>query len=244
MKFATVASGATALALAFACHLSASPISGTFDIVGNVTATANSISWTGPNAPFPPETAVVSSANGSFAAAAGTDVTIKDLNNTQEPVGSFSPQPFITFSVAGLPSLLINTVYPGLYSSAGCFATPPAVGQTCTPGPPITTASPFSFQNTQPPPPDGPQSTASWVFSGVTADNSATWRGVFTSQFPVPFQSVLAAFGPGGSGSVTNSYSATFTVSGTSTVPEPESLFLMLGGLVLVSGSYLKKKLL
>lgn len=242
MKVARVASGAAAFVLACACQLSASPISGTFDIAGTVTATATTISWTNNLSPPTPQKAVIgpSDLSGSFTGLGGTEVTIKDLNNSTEPVGTaFSPQPFISFDAAPtLPGLMINFVYPGIYSSGGCSASPPAVGQTCTPA--IPGGSPFNFVNN--PPPGSPEATATWVLAGVTSDGSATWTGNFTSQFNVPFQDVLARLAQ--SGSVSDTYSATFTVTPKSPVPEPESLFLMLGGLVLVSGSYLKKKLL
>jgi hypothetical protein len=68
------------------------------------------------------------------------------------------------------------------------------------------------------------------VFTGVTSDGLENWQGVFTSQFTVPYQSVLASLAA--NGSVTNTFSATFTLS--PNVPEASSLSLLGLGLGLV----------
>jgi hypothetical protein len=219
--------------------LSASPIFGSFNIAGTIFVTLDSISWQGNDAPFPAAKAVIGpGATGSFAGLAGTTVTIHDLHSATAPVGSsFADTAFITFDAApSLGTMEINFIFAGFYPSAGCLTGPPAVGQNCTPAPPLTAgASPFNFVNNPPGPPFGPQATATFVFTGDNDDNTSVWQGNFTSQFSVPFQTVLSAFGPGGSGVVQNTYSATFLVS--TAVPEPEAMALVgLGlGLVLVS---------
>ncbi len=206
--------------------LSATPISGTFDMSGIVTATLTTNTWKSDVTPFTADKFTLSAGAGSFAGENGQN-TVMDMNAGTEPVGVlFAPQPFISFNVApGLPVLDVNFIYAGTGGSAGCGTLPAAPGQTCTiPG------SPFTFTND--PPPNSIQSAARFVVSGVTSDGLSTWDGIFTSQFNVPFQTVLAAFAPGGSASVTNSYSATITVTPLASVPEPMSLSLMGIGLV------------
>ena len=212
--------------------LSAAPIFGSFNIAGTVAVTASTIKWTNNNAPFTADTATIGPGpTGSFAGLGGTTVTIADLNSGTEPVNTpFPDQPFITFlSAPALGALDINFIFKGIYSSALCATLPATVGQTCTPGPPD---SPFNFVNNPPPAPAGPQATATFVFTGETPDHLSTVRMNFTSQFDVPFQTVLAAFAPGGSGVVTNTYSATITV--TPAVPEPGPMVLTACGLGLV----------
>jgi hypothetical protein len=223
------------IVLALTIPLSASTI-GTFSMSGTVTVTDTTISWNSDLGPsFAPEMFTLTAGAGIYAGEDGQN-SVANLDETVEPVGPiFGPVPFITFNVAsGVPGLELNHIFPGIDGTAGCADSPPAPGQLCTPSVPGFT-SPFNFQNTS-----NGGSSASWVFSGVTTDGLA-WSGQFTSQFTVPFQTVLAAFAPGGSGSVTNSYSAAeITVSGA--VPEPSSVS-MLGigaGLLLLSIS-LKK---
>jgi hypothetical protein len=68
-------------------------------------------------------------------------------------------------------------------------------------------------------------SSATFSFAGIGPDG-ITWTGEFTSQFNVPYQTVLAAFGPGGTNTVSNSYSGTITVS-QSQVPEPATISMI-----------------
>jgi hypothetical protein len=135
----------------------------------------------------------------------------------------------MSFNALGVTTtLLIDHIAAGIYPSAQCSSNPAAVGQVCTPS-----GSLFNFVNNPPPPPGGPQATATWVFQGATNDGQSTWVGNFTSQFNVPYQTVLAQLQA--SGSVTNSYSATFSVTQTQTaVPEPGCLSMLGLGLVLL----------
>jgi hypothetical protein len=217
---------AIAFAGLFCVNLLATPIIGTFNIAGTATATLNTLTWTSNVSPFPPDKATIGPGpTGIFSALGGTTATIDDLNRATEPIGSsFPAQPFLAFDAApGLSPLLINFIFTGIYSPAGCAASPPDVGQTCTPSQPGA-ASPFNFVNNPPPPSQGgPTSTATFSVQGISADGKETWFGVFTSQFGTSFQQVLSAFAPGGSGSVTNTYSATITVSEVTPVPEPST---------------------
>ena len=200
----------------FSTNLVAATVVGTFNIAGTVTFTPNTTTWTGNVSPFPPDKAGIGpNPTGIYSALGGTTVTINDLNRATEPVGvSFTAQPFIGFDAApALSPLLVNFIFTGIYDPAGCAATPPDVGQTCTPSLPGA-ASPFSFTNTSPPPTGGgPGSSAAFVVEGVSANGAYTWSGAFTLPFGTFFQAVLAAFAPGGSGSVTTTFSAAITVS-------------------------------
>ena len=213
-------------------NLPASPITGTFNIAGSITVTPTTITWNLADSPFTPNKAVIGSpATGSFAGLPGSTVTISNLDLTLQPVNTpFPLTPFITFdspAASSFPTLDINFIYPGTNLSSGCTATPPAVGQMCTPiagpGP-----GPFNFQNTLPNPPAGPFSTASFIFGGTTSDGLENWSGVFTSQFTVPYQAVLAQLAS--TGSVTNTFSATFILT-----PTPESGTMALLGIGLIT---------
>jgi hypothetical protein len=194
------------------------------------------VTWELSEPPFTGDDAVIGpGATGSFTGLDGTTITIHDLNSGTEPVGTaFADQPFIAFNAApGDPLLDINFILPGIYNATNCATLPPAVGQNCTIGP----TSPFSFVNNPPPSPAGPQATASFVFTGETSDGQSDWTGNFTSQFSIPYQQVLAAFAPGGSGSVSNTFSATITVSPvvrSAPLPEPGPMALAGCGLGLV----------
>lgn len=218
------------------CGSAVGGVIGTFQISGSTTLRPTSITWTSLLAVANETTVAPSGLTGIYSGIGlgGHDVAIEDLTTATEPVGVMFPaQTFISFT--GFPALsaLEDTfITPGIYTSAGCTANPPSVGQTCTPsfgG----SVSPFNFVNNPPPPPSGPFSAVTWVVSGVSADGQDTWVGVFVSQFTEPFQNVLAALGPGGPGFISNTYSATITVSSAATsLPEPDTMALLFAGLM------------
>ncbi|HEY2012368.1 MAG TPA: PEP-CTERM sorting domain-containing protein [Bryobacteraceae bacterium] len=233
MKYSALVAAAVFTGLCCA-NASAAALAGTFNMNGNVTVTANTITWqsvSGP--PFTPDVFTLSAGTGSFSTENGTN-TINDLMNPPDVVGApgFPDQTFIVFTVTpGLANLNINFINPGIYTSTNCFSATPAVGQNCTlPG------SPFNFVNN----PGGTaapiQATATWVFSGETSDHLSTWTANFTSQFNVPFETVLASFA-GTNGTATNSYSAISTVVVTpiSSTPEPGTMALMGFGMIVLS---------
>jgi hypothetical protein len=173
---------------------------------------------------------------GSFSTEDGQD-GVANLNIASEPVGTtFANTPFITFDVVPEPGLLLNRLNAGIDGTAGCTASPAAAGQVCTP--PNPGGSPFNFQNLS-----ATQSTASFIFSGVTADGLSTWSATFTSQFNnMSFQQVLASLAA--SGSVSNSYSANVTVTPIPvTTPEPTPAFMLACGLGLLAVSFGTKRL-
>jgi hypothetical protein len=235
------------LASLTAVNLSASPIFGVFSIGGNITVTDDTIDWSNTNFPFTPEQANIgSNVSGSFAGLAGTTVQIADLNGMTEPVGSnFGPDFFISFNGdPTLPSLFSDFIFPGIFPSAGCTATPAAVGQICTPGPPLSppSGSPFSFINVHGAGANPIESTATFQFSGVTGDGG-TFIANFSASFNVPFQTVLGELGPGGPGSVTDQYDGVITVTPPTSTPEPESGYMLASGLGLVALSLGSRRL-
>jgi hypothetical protein len=218
----------------------ASPIMGTFNIAGTLVATPTTNTWIGLTGTANQATIGTTGLSGDFVGLGGTTVTIEDMNEATEPVdgGGFAPQLFISFDAAPqLGTLEINFIFPGIYSAAGCAASPPAVGQTCTPNTGTGTPGPFNFVNN--PPPGSPESTATFVFAGITSGGGIdnTWDGNFTSQFNVPFQTVLSQLST--TGSVSNSYSASFSVA---EIPEPETVVMTLTGLALFGLGRLRRK--
>lgn len=233
MKWTTLLLAGTVAGLMTA-NLGASTL-GSFSLAGNIIVNGTStIDWTDPSNVA--MKAVLSDTTGIYAGLDGQEVTIQDLSSSTEPAGyaGFPDMLFITFPNGAAP-LYLNVIYPGVDSSAQCGTLPPAPGQTCTPALPGGALSPFNFQNN--PPPSSPQATATFAFGGdVNHLSNETWIGNFTSQFNVPFQTVLSQLST--TGTVENTYSASFTVSSTAT-PETSTLSLCgLGlGLVLLARS-------
>jgi len=222
------------------CGSLSAGIIGTFNIGGSITVTQDTITWQLGQDPFTPnKTSIDAGPTGIYAGVAGDIASIFDLNRATSPVGGagFAPQPFILFDTApALAALDINYFFEGIYAAAGCLTGPAAVGQTCTPGPPITPDdSPFSFVN-NPGGPSGVQSTATFAMNGVTTDGNV-WTAIFTSQFNEPFQDVLADFFAQ-NGEISATYSATVT---TSQIPEPAAMSTI--GLILILTPFGMKRL-
>jgi hypothetical protein len=204
---------------------------------GTVTVTSSAISWSSDVSPFTTNFYTESASTGGFASENGQN-QIENLAFSTEPVGAlFAQQDFINFLVPpSVPSLNITYIVPGVFNNAGCSA-PVAAGDTCTPN--VNGGQGFlSFVDN---PPGGNTSTATWVFQGVEAGQPNTiWTAMFTSQFSVPYQTVLA------SSSFSNSYSATVTVSSATPEPSPQIMVGIGLGLVMLwrAGANRKRKTL
>jgi hypothetical protein len=229
-----------ALAGLYTVTLSAAPIlNGTFNIAGNITVSnpgfngcvvaVGCITWSNPPATLANRADIAATGlSGVFTDPLfpGNDAAILvGLINPPEIVGGpiVPAMPYMTwtdpnFAGAGfLLNFIPNGIFPPVQCSTNVAAA--AVGQVCTvPG------SLFNFVNNP-----GLQATATWVLQGVSIDGKSTWQGNFTAQFGVPFQQVLLDLQ--NNGSVTNTYSATFTAT---SVPEPGPLVLSACGLGLL----------
>ena len=172
---------------------------------------------------------------------------IHNLSQATTPLNqTFNLPNFLIFSgTAGNPvippdiALDLHFIVLGVDPQATCTAAPTA-GQTCTPAfaALVSAANPlglsaFNLQNTQ------TGSTASFSVAGtarrISTGETSAFNGVFTAQFTVPYQTVLTQLA---SGTVTNSYSATFLAT---PIPEPGTAALILGGAALVVGSRIRR---
>jgi hypothetical protein len=234
-------------------RLTAGMISGTFTIDGSVTVTAIGINWTSNSNVSEQATISSSGLSGSFVGMADDTVTINNLINLpgDQPVGmTFPNYNFLDFlSAPTYPELLTNYIALGSGNPATCSTNvaAAAAGQTCTltptTTPPEPGGSPFTFLNTNNGTGGCCNSSATWDISGVTSSGKSTWNAVFTSEFTVPFQSVLNTFVS--TGSVADSFSGALVVTLTPivTVPEPTTLGLMGAGVLLIwVGSRKRKK--
>jgi hypothetical protein len=203
---------------------------------GSISVTSSTISWKSDARPFLPEMFSLTVGTGSFAGENGQN-GVSALNISSEPVGAMfvDNTPFITFDVAGgLPSLMLNFIKAGIDGTAGCTKSPAAAGQMCTPS--NSGGSPFNFQNLS-----AHQSTASFIFSGVSSDGLSDWSATFTVPFNnMDYQQVLASLAA--SGSVTAAFSADVTVTPIPT-PEPTPAFLLACGFGLLAVSFGAKRL-
>ncbi len=240
-----------------ASPLFAAPITGSFNFGGSsatVAATTLTFNCTngisGATCPGPAGTGNfnVTGGTGDLAGYVGQGGHIKHLDSTTTPANeSFLLTDWLTFSneptnPVASPNIALDLqfIYLGSSGQAQCFAAP-AAGQTCTPQiPALVTAanplglSPYNLQNT----PVG--STASFSVAGVARNTDtgelSNFFGTFTAPFDVSYQVVLSQLV---SGSISNAYSGTITLTAQppSEVPEPETVsMLVAGGLLMLVG--------
>jgi hypothetical protein len=150
--------------------------------------------------------------SGTFAGVTGNLNTIQSLDSTHEPVGVMvSLTNWLTFNPPvtaghGPMSLTLTEVFPGSFTSAQCGLAP-AAGQICTP--PGSAFNLVNFSDTT--------SSVSFEVTGNAVDSktgdTTPFVGIFSSQFTVPYQTLLAALAVnGGTGNYSSSYSATFSL--------------------------------
>jgi hypothetical protein len=137
---------------------------------------------------------------------------------------------FITFAAAPNIRLDLTSVDPGTFTSTDCFAAP-AGGQTCTPGAPFPQPNPFNLSNGS-----STLSVAAITFHGnavnTTTGETSNFIGVFSSQFTVPYQTLLSQVAAGGSISTSYSASITATTGPPPQIPEPATMILLGSGLI------------
>jgi hypothetical protein len=198
-------------------------ISGQMSITGSVMVDAQTIDWTPIGAGGNVNVDPFVGNSGYFTSLAGVTGTIQDLDLASAPVNTpnLGITNFITFAADPNLTFTLNFIAPGPFSSAQCFDAP-AAGQVCTyPG------SPFGLSN-----PTAASTDVNLVLYGTVSDGSGSppsaFRGTLTTQFDVPYQTLLdTVFVQGGS--VANTYSGTFVVTA---VPESATIFLLGAGLL------------
>jgi len=228
----------SALAIVVAMPAAAAPISGAFSGSGFATVSFTNLNFcpsgqtpNGPNqanaCSFGVGNDLLGGGSGSFTGVTGNLNTIQSLNNVIAPVGTTVNIPLwqVFNPAVGSPaiSLTLTQVLPGSFSSAAC-ALAPAAGQTCTPA-----GSAFNLVNQT-------ASTSSATFQingnavdGVAGDTSP-FTAIFSSQFNVPYQTLLAALASGGG---TGNYSSSYSVSvSASAIPEPMTLSMVGAALI------------
>jgi hypothetical protein len=205
------------------------PVLGTLQLGGTFTigpTFLNFCATAGPCAAVPGNWNQPANGTGDFAAPYATDPNgglITNLGTGAPPIGSNLPgHGMVLLTFASWASLItpdidlyITQLFPG--SGADCTLN----GPTCTP-----LGSPVTFVNV-----GGGNSSATIAGVGfahrISTNEFDNLQIVFTSQFNQTYQQVLAAFGA--TGSVTNTYSATFTATA---VPEPLTASLLGLGLI------------
>jgi hypothetical protein len=236
----TVALCATSLVV------SATPVTGQFNIGGTARVTFTSLDFippvgggTGIITTFPgANTGTFSVLNAGF-----TPGTLTDRDASQVIGAPLNVANWLVLSALPDLNFTLHEIIPGQFSSAAC-ASAPANQQSCTLPPLGGSLSPYNLTNfvdAQ----AGLSSTASFSVRGTVTDPTgpaSNFVAVFTATFlGRPYQSLINDLTPGsgGPGFVDAPFAATFTVA---PVPEPGSMMLGFSGLALVGGSMLFRR--
>jgi hypothetical protein len=212
----------------------ATPITGTLQLGGTFTIGPTFLSFcatAGPCPTAPGNWNVPGNGTGDLSAPYASDPNgglITNLNSITEPVGTLlagNGIQFLIFANSGAlltPDIdfFLTEVFAGVGTNAACGLAP-APGEVCTP-----TGSAATLINGA-----GGDSSATITMQGwarrISTGELSNLQMVFTSQFNTPFQSVLSTLAS--SGSVTNTFSASFSAS---PVPEPVTSMLVGSGLL------------
>ncbi|HSU60343.1 MAG TPA: PEP-CTERM sorting domain-containing protein [Bryobacteraceae bacterium] len=203
---------------AFVTPAMATSVTGSATFSGDAVVTATTITFSSMNGPntFVPSGPAFNS--GSFTGLSGG--TIQDLT-----MGTLPVTDFVTFTTsAGTIHFDLQSVAPGVGSAAACGSS--AVGSVCTPP-----GSPFTLIQTAPNAVSISLTVNGAAYFAPPSSGTSPTVGAFTTQDTTigTIPAILAAAaGPG----VHDSYSASFTATPSSTVPEPATLLLMGVGLL------------
>jgi hypothetical protein len=168
---------------------------------------------------------ITAASTGSYAGITGTTVTVHDLDNSLEPVGSTTGTElpltnFITFTAEPGWNITLTEVLPGDDSNA-CDGT----SAYCTPA-----GSPFNLQNEA-----GNQVLVGFSFLGTETDGMgdvSAVSGTFSTTFSdTNYQTILADLHAGDA--IVSSANATI---GVTPIPEPASIYQLLLGSGLLLG--------
>jgi hypothetical protein len=219
--------------IALSAPATASPVTGTLQLAGTFTIGPTFLSFCatpGPCPIAPGNWNVPGNGTGDLAAPYANDPNgglFTNLNDAMEPVGTLLPGngvSLLTFTSSGAlttPDIefFVTEVFPGVGNAADCGSIP-APGEICTP-----MGSAVTLVNGA-----GGDSSATITMQGlalrISTGELSNLQVVLTSQFNTPFQSVLGTLGS--DGSVTNTFSASFSAT---PVPEPVTSVLVGSGL-------------
>jgi hypothetical protein len=179
----------------------------------------------------------VTASTGDFGFLGGTSGTVKNIDNPPYVVDTpFATPSFVTLVGAPNITFTLQVLMSGVFGPSGCAITTPAPGQICTPN--LPALSPFNLSNGA-----AGTSSASFVVTGMELDSltgtSTAFTGIFTAQFTVPYQNLLATIAS--NGTISTSYSATFTTV-PPVVPEPGSMLTAAGGALFLGVSLFLRK--
>ena len=202
---------------------------------GGVVVTATTIDWTPPVGPPGGCTVTGTNTNVTFSGGTlgpGQTGTILDLNamTTTFPLANF-----ITFTSAPGLHFDLSSLGPGPASTA-CSTTLNPNNPSCA----AVTGSPFVLT------PTSTGTAVALTAMGTVGDGSgvaSNWMGAFTTQIagvtPAQIQAAILS-----GGSERSTYSGDFNISTVSTVPEPATSALLLGGLMAVAAFARRRKAL
>jgi hypothetical protein len=221
-----------ACTILFANSLSATAIGvGQANIDGSVTVTATTISFFN-NSGVTPNIFNVDTGSGSFA---GLTTPDSIMNLSGGPVtGNTSVMDFASFTATpGLIFFDLSHIDPGTGTLAACSSN--TVGNVCTPA-----GSPFTLSQVTPTTVAFTLSLEGWFYTGVSSTGETLGQGLFTGQqVPGTITGILATLSS--VGSISNSYSATFSTL--PPVPEPGTLAsFLIGAGLLAMGVYRRRR--
>jgi len=238
--------------LATGTFSSATPVQGSLNIAGTAVVSLLGIDFVPPPGAGVGEIAVLPGGNtGDFAflnAGFNTGLLV-DRDPSQQAGVPLNVPNWLT-----VPNFAftLDFIRPGSFSSGSCFD-PPANEQTCTPppfdpdgaGPLPALLSPYNLANAI----DATgnvSAKASFFVSGTVVNllnplDTGDFEGEFTTTLlNVTYQDLLNTVLAGGT--VTAPFSATFTVTPTSIIPEPSSVALALSGAALLGAGLLRRR--
>lgn len=226
----------------------ADPVTGELDFNGSAVATLTSVNFLcdapgGPSCSSNQGNFIISPiSTGTFAGLSTSSTAsyghILNLNNALTPPGeTVALSNFVTFD--GLPGVTFTLTKLNLGTGGGC---PPAPGTTCTPTSPalINPSNPLGktgsiFEDTATGSSAQQSVDANAVMTSPSGGTTA-YTGTFTASFNgMTTAQVLAELANGGS--VTVPYAAKFTPVGRTIVPEPGTVWLFIGGLLVLAGA-------